>query len=271
MPPSSFDQSEIEAICRELAECMTGSELADILDDAGVRHDSRESTKWKRLRDSLRAQQVRDGHGGCVHRVIEATMRPLRLGHPVFSERRDSLNLKLVFLGLSVGADGRLSRTQVASTHAQARKRAATLRSTLHERGVHQDVLNACRSELLADNYFHAVLEATKSLAEKIRSRTGLDADGAGLCDAAFGLGNQCMPPLAFNRLETPTECSEHRGLHNILKGIFGAFRNPTAHAPKPAWPITEGDALDLLQTCSLLHRRLDAADVTPAAPSRRP
>nr|WP_246804440.1 TIGR02391 family protein [Mesorhizobium mediterraneum] len=43
-----------------------------------------------------------------------------------------------------------------------------------------------CRQELLQDNYFHAVLEAVKSIAAKVRSRTGLDDEGAGLVDRAF-------------------------------------------------------------------------------------
>jgi uncharacterized protein (TIGR02391 family) len=52
-----------------------------------------------------------------------------------------------------------------------------------------------------------------------------------------------------------------------LTKGMFGRFRNTTAHAPKISWPIGLGDALDLLTLASLLHRRLDAAHVTPAAP----
>jgi hypothetical protein len=36
------------------------------------------------------------------------------------------------------------------------------------------DVLKFCREELVADNYFHAVLEAVKSIADKLRVRTGL-------------------------------------------------------------------------------------------------
>jgi hypothetical protein len=46
----------------------------------------------------------------------------------------------------------------------------------------------------------------------------------------------------------------------NLMKGMFGAFRNVTAHAPKISWVITEQDAMDLL---TLLHRRLDAAVFT--------
>jgi uncharacterized protein (TIGR02391 family) len=60
--------------------------------------------------------------------------------------------------------------------------------------------------------------------------------------------------------LATESERSEHSGLMNLIKGIFGAFRNTTAHAPKIQWNATEQDALDILTTISLIHRRLDAA-----------
>jgi len=46
----------------------------------------------------------------------------------------------------------------------------------------------------------------------------------------------------------------------NLLKGLFGTFRNTTAHAPKFTWRIKEQDALDILSMVSLVHRRLDNA-----------
>ena len=65
------------------------------------------------------------------------------------------------------------------------------------------------------------------------------------------------MPALAFNLLQTPTEQGEHKGLAMLVKGMFGTFRNTTAHAPKVSWPIDLDDALDLLTLVSMLHRRL--------------
>jgi uncharacterized protein (TIGR02391 family) len=65
---------------------------------------------------------------------------------------------------------------------------------------------------------------------------------------------------LAFNALRTPTEWSEHRGVMNLLKGLFGAFCNPTAHEPRISWPVGEADAYDMLTLASLLHRRIDTA-----------
>lgn len=46
----------------------------------------------------------------------------------------------------------------------------------------------------------------------------------------------------------------------NVSKGLFGAFRNTTGHAPRIHWNISEQDALDILTTISFVHRRLDAA-----------
>jgi uncharacterized protein (TIGR02391 family) len=52
----------------------------------------------------------------------------------------------------------------------------------------------------------------------------------------------------------------EQRGFMNLLKGLFGTFRNTAAHAPKITWKIDEQDALDILSLISLVHRRLDSA-----------
>ena len=41
-------------------------------------------------------------------------------------------------------------------------------------------------------------------------------------------------------------------------KGLFGTFRNPTAHAPKIEWNLEEQDALDLFTLASYVLRRID-------------
>lgn len=125
-------------------------------------------------------------------------------------------------------------------------------------------MLRFCRAELLQDNYFHAVLEATKSVAEKIRQKSGVHGDGGQLAQEALGLGKTGMPYLAFNTLQTKTEQDEQVGLINLMVGMFGAFRNTTGHAPKVSWPVNEQDAMDLLTLASFLHRRLDSAVRTP-------
>jgi uncharacterized protein (TIGR02391 family) len=130
----------------------------------------------------------------------------------------------------------------------------------LLHRQVHPDVLSFCRTELLQDNYFHAVFEATKSVADKIRQKSGLSSDGARLVDEAFGNSGATYPLLAFNSLQSESERSEHYGLMYLMRGMFGAFRNVTAHVPKIKWTIPEQDASDMLSLASFLHRKLDNA-----------
>jgi uncharacterized protein (TIGR02391 family) len=170
------------------------------------------------------------------------------------------VNAVLAFSGVELQEDGKLRRRVAATTLSQAEAAASALRKALVERKVHGDVLMFCRAELVADNYFHAVFEATKSVAEKLRAKTGLTSDGAVLVDEALGMGRGGVPRLAFNSLQTENERSEHTGLMNLIKGVFGAFRNTTAHAPRIHWNVTEQGALDVLTTLSLVHRRLDSA-----------
>ena len=103
-------------------------------------------------------------------------------------------------------------------------------------------------------NYFHAVFEATKGLAQRIRDMVSIEADGAALVDRVFSIER---PLLAMNALQTETEKSLHKGFANLLRGCFGAVRNPLAHEPKILWE-GEDDAADYLSLISLLHRKLD-------------
>lgn len=122
-------------------------------------------------------------------------------------------------------------------------------------------MLRFCRAELLADNYFHAVQEAVKSVAEKMRASTGLSDDGAVLVDRTLG-GEP--PLLAINPRSTVSERSEHSGFANLVRGTFGMFRNPTAHEARIHWEMSKEDAEDLLTIVSLIHRRLDRAHMPP-------
>ena len=119
---------------------------------------------------------------------------------------------------------------------------------------MHSEVLKYCKAELMQDNYFHAVFEATKGLAQRIRDMTGIHKDGPALVDHVFSVER---PVLAMNTLRTETEKSQHKGFAALLKGCFGAVRNPLAHEPKILWK-GEDDASDYLSLISLLHRKLD-------------
>lgn len=168
------------------------------------------------------------------------------------------MNVRLLLHGLEVRRDGRVGGLTPATTLSEAKERADNLRHELERRGVHPDVLAFCRAELLQENYFHAVLEAAKSVADKLRSRSELQGDGAALVDAACGVTGG--PRVAFNALVTDWDRSEHNGIALLMKGMFSTFRNPTAHAPRVAWATSRAEALDMLTLASMLHHRLDLA-----------
>lgn len=265
----SFGEAHLQRICEVLGDTrngLTGSEIGRLLEQLGIADPQPSDTKRHRLFAALRARQGQDRCGNNVAAFIQAAMEPVLYtkNTVIFDERRAELSLVLAFCGCSLGEDGKLRPATAVSTLSEAEERAGRLRAELRRRSVHPDVLAFCRAELLQSNYFHAVFEATKSVADKIRAKSGLTGDGSELVDQAFGMGKAGLPFLAFNSLQSETERSEHKGLMNLMKGMFGAFRNVTAHAPKITWPISEQDALDLLTIASLLHRRLDAAIRTP-------
>ncbi len=237
---------------------------------ARLRDASGESTKWKRLFYSISKHQARTQSGRALVAILHTFMDPGRWTsrRDEFESHRASLNVGLALAGLQLGQDGRVTKlARRARTLDEAEERADRLGVELKRRRVHPDVLDFCKAELLRENYFHAVLEACKSVADKIRARTGLPGDGEELFGPAFSLKSN-MPPLAFNRLEDSWERSEHSGLGTMIRGVHATYRNPTAHAPAVKWATEQAEALDLLTLVSMLHRRLDEAEITPAAPT---
>lgn len=263
----SFAEGQIEALARLLGECGSGTDITRVLRDRGLVDGSGESTKWRRLYCVfLDSQRQR----GCANRVIDfiqSFLIPARfVGRSVdFEARRQELNSILAFSGLEYGADGKFRQCEFAQTLDEAEKRVRTIRAKYQGRRIHPEVLKYCRTELLQDNYFHAVFEATKGLAQRIRDASGVDADGAALVDRVFSIE---QPVLAINTLRTETEKSEHKGFAALLKGCFAAARNPLAHEPKILWE-GEDDAADYLSLIPLLHRKLDDCVSTRAGGPR--
>lgn len=252
----SFPEGQIEALARLLGECGSGTDISRVLSNRDLVDASGESTKWRRLyRVFLEAQRQH----GCANRIIDfiqAFLIPARFvgRSEEFEAHRQQLNTILAFSGLEYGPDGKFRRCEAARTLDEAEKRVRTIRAKFQGRRMHPEVLKYCRAELLQDNYFHAVFEATKGLAQRIRDRSDVQTDGAVLVDQVFTIER---PLLALNSLQTETEKSEHKGFASLLKGCFAAVRNPLAHQPKILWD-GEDDAADYLSLISLLHRKLD-------------
>ncbi len=256
----TFNPQELEAACRVLADTergLTGSQIGYLIQDCKIIDVTPTMTKWKRLFNALVEAQNTHQVGNHLIMFINRALNPVSYAREKekFEWRRSELNVVLSFTGYQVGEDGKVIHTKKETTLKGARARAGALRSTLEDRGAHAEVFNYCRAELLEDNYFHAVLEAIKGVAQRIRDLSSLTTDGADLVNTVFSVKN---PILAINTLKTETDISEQKGFSNILVGLFGAVRNPTAHAPKVLWPMTEQDALDIFSLVSFVHRKLD-------------
>ena len=259
-----FDSEHLTSIAKILAdtdEGLTGSEIEHTLRECKIPDPTPTMTKWKRLYNAFAEFQNGRKIGNQVLVFINRAMKPVRYtGDPgAFERRREQLNTVLSFSGFFIGDDGKVRWAKRATNLDEALERAGRLQTALVNRGVHEDVLHYCRAELLQENYFHAVFEATKSIAAKIRALSGLTSDGAELAQSAFGLAKDGSAPiLAINDLKTDTDRGEQRGFTNLLIGLFGTVRNPLAHNPKVEWPMEERDALDILTLTSLIHRKLD-------------
>lgn len=261
-----FRQEEVEAIAAALGHTedgLTGPEIGHLLTVCGMADPTPQATKRIRLHNAFAADQNRRGDRSGILAFMRKAMKPqIHLRKPErYEAMRAHLNRALAFSGLAFDASGVLQSMDAVGTIGEAEHRANDLRDGLSRRGVHPDVLRFCKAELVVDNYFHAVLEAVKSVADKLRQRTGLTDDGNTLVDRALA-GD--LPMLAINPLTTDSHRSEQRGFANLVRGAFSMFRNPTAHEARIHWSMEREDAEDLLSMLSLIHRRLDAAHMPP-------
>lgn len=258
VPP--FNAQQLTAIAKALAgtsDGLTGSQIEYLLTQSKIPDTHPTLTKWQRLFNAFASFQNKREFGNHVVVFIKHAMSPVQFtADPArFARWKDRLNPILAFSGMSIGDDGNVRWIKPASSLDEAVARANRLQHLLENRGVHPDVLTYCKAEWLQENYFHAVFEATKSIAAKIRSLTGHQGDGASLVQATFGGPN---PSIAINVFKTESDRSEQAGFLNLLIGIFGTVRNPLAHNPKIDWAMNEQDALDILTLVSLVHRKID-------------
>lgn len=261
-----FPEGQVEQLARVLGECGSGTDISRVLNYRSLVDNSGESTKWRRLYWIFLESQKRYGSPNQILDFIQSFLIPARFigRNEEFEQHRAQLNAALSFSGLEYTREGNFQNCDRAATLDQAERRLRTIQQKFRGRRIHPQVLKYCRAELLQENYFHAVFEAAKGLAQRIRDPSSVQLDGAALVDKVFSV-EQAI--LAINTLQTETEKSEHKGFAALLKGCFGAVRNPLAHEPKILWN-GEDDAADYLSLISLLHRKLDDAVKTGRIPT---
>lgn len=148
----------------------------------------------------------------------------------VFNYRLNELNKRLSLIGLEITREARYRKVAVAKSLTEAQERASHYKYKLELRAVHPEIIKYCNEELVKENYFHSLFEGVKSVAQRLRDLTGVHTYGNALADVVFSTSN---PLLKINPLQTDTQKSEHLGLSNTIKGLFGLILNPTAHTPK--------------------------------------
>lgn len=255
-----IDSGTMEALAKILADSgqgLTGTELSKFIPEAGLLDIDPSNTKWKRLYNSFVDYQNKNKNSNNILTFINLSMKPSRFvgQNEKFESIRAELNKRLSFIGLLLNEKGVFNLVTTATTITEAEQRVNRFKSKLENRNIHSKIYEYCNAELITENYFHSVFEAVKSIAEEIRKRTNLILDGAELVDKALSVSN---PLIKINSLQTETEQSEQKGFSNLIKGVFGMFRNTTAHAPKVVWEITEDEALDIMTTISLIHKKLN-------------
>ncbi|ABR91739.1 Uncharacterized conserved protein [Janthinobacterium sp. Marseille] len=261
-----FTDMQLQAIANALGDTsdgLTGSEIDFLLAASKLIETVPAANKRGRIYNAFAHSQNTRQDRLCILAFIRKSMKPSRyLNDPArFETLRHLLNEALAFAEMAVIESGALVDVERATTIVQAKLRADELRADMIRRGVHPDVLKFCRTELVANNYFHAVLEAVKSVLDKIRTLSGLTEDGVSLIEKAIG---GTSPLIQINQFRTDSEVGEQKGFANFLKGLIGMFRNTTAHEARVNWPMAKEDAEDLLSAASLAHRRLDRATIFP-------
>lgn len=174
----------------------------------------------------------------------------------------EELNKILLLLGYKIDSSGKLIEIVKANSLDEVDRRVNSLKKKLYDRNIHSEVAKYCINDYLREDYFDAVFEATKGIAERVREISGLKSDGSELFQNAFATKD---PYIVLNMLATDSEKNEYNGLKELLISLFHLVRNPMAHTPKINWKQNENEALDILTIISFAHKYLDKCYKNPS------
>lgn len=260
-----IDNACVEKITEILGELVTGSQITKILAKYNWKdHDTESgvriiSTKRKRLEASMIHEMNKRQSAEPLFQLIEEIMNPVYFSQDIdgWKNHLKNINFVLRFYGYELTDSGKVIATKATETFTEAVKRSQDLIEKLRAHNVHENVIKFCTPELLDENYFHAILEASKSVFERIRNLTNSTLDGNTLINEAFKIKNPAII-INGNYLESDNEKSQYLGLKSLLNTICYIYRNPTAHSPKLFNETSEDDAVTAFIIISMAHRQLD-------------
>ena len=277
-----IDQQHLKAVCDVLAETDLGytkTELTRLLRQSGIEilSDGKSNNAYGytlglNKRDWLYnclASEINKSHSlSRVYSFLEKALNPVAFTDEKNRSKYEFLlegtNKALLLAGLEITKEGKLAEVVQAKTLDEVDRRVNSLKRQLYNRAIHSEVQKYCIKDYLQKDYYDAVFEAAKGLAERVRQITGLTTDEGTLFQTAFAKND---PYLFFNSMQTDSEKSEFTGLKELLEAIFHLVRNPAAHTPKINWKVEESKALDILTLISFAHKYLDVCHKMPGKP----
>ena len=262
---NSFKVSTLEMLANAIADIdpgITGSVIHLMLLQSHIEdisYNEQFLAKRKKLFNAFVDYQDKNQCANNIILFIQNILSPQRYvdNTDIFKKVKAGVNKQLAFEGLYIDDSNQIVSVEKASKISDVQIKVEGLKSKLIEQGAHQLVFSYCNAELLANNYFHSVLESSKGLVKRIQDLAGVTYDGQNLMEKVF---KDEDPILIVNNFQSKSEKDEHRGFRNLLIGIVAMFRNPASHELKVEWNMSEQDALDILAMISYCHRRLDNA-----------
>ena len=256
---SSLNSQDIELICQTLCNEITGSQITTMLTTFGLPIGDVTYTKWRRLSAIL--------INACTYRrslrpvfdSIEYVCVPSKYIDTPESWKmlKKNINKTLIFKGFELDDSGKVQKTEEVKTFKDAQVRLQSLEERLKNIDVHPLVSKYCTEELLEENYFHAILEASKGIFHRIREMTGSTLDSGRLIEECFKKSNPAII-ISENKLQSDEELSAYQGLKHLLLAIAQLYRNTNAHSLKIYNPNDLNDAITALTLMSLAHNLLD-------------
>lgn len=120
---------------------------------------------------------------------------------------------------------------------------------------LHPRIAEVCRDLYQDEHYPDAVFNASKSLVNYVKERSGkFDLDGASLMRTVF---SKNAPVLAFNDLQDQSDMDEQEGMMHLFEGAVLALRNPRGHSFRYDTPER---ALEYIGLLSMLAKLLAEA-----------
>lgn len=263
---NKFNVQSIETLSNILANILTGSKITAMLNYLNLEDTYPKDTKWIRINHAMVTSQSAFRCGNKIIEIIEYVFHPTStwftsLNH--YNEEMSQINKCISYYGLELQSDGKVHLTESTSSKREANERYDLLKSKLSERNIHPEIMKFCTQDIVNEDYFSIIFEASKSIYDRIRNMTSVNKDGNQLINYCF---NRNEPFIVFNSLTTSTEINLYEGFKNILLSIAQIGRNPRAHTPKIYSYENLDNCLDILNLISFAHKMLDQCFVNPVA-----